>query len=186
MESTMTGRINGIDTEDLKATIDAVAADPSKGMTRWNVATHWQGGTRSDTRVSSYEIGGQWVDKDYSIRIDEPLELGGTDKFANPQEYLLSAFNACMMVGYVALCALEGIELESLRIETDGEIDLRGFLGIDAAVAPGYEEISYSVHIKGNGTLEQFQKIHEMVCATAPNRHNISKPIKLNTRLVVE
>lgn len=186
MDATMTGKINGIDTGYLKETIEAVAADPDKGMTRWNVATHWKGGTRSDTRVTSYEIGGQKVEKDYTIRIDEPEELGGSNQFANPQEYLLSAFNACMMVGYVALSALEGIELESVRIETNGDIDLRGFLGIDPSVAPGYEELEYTVHIKGNGTLEQFQKIHEMVCATAPNRHNLSKPIRMSSRLVVE
>ena len=32
-----------------------------------------------------------------------------------------------MMVGYVALCALQGITLERLEIQTEGDIDLRGF-----------------------------------------------------------
>jgi hypothetical protein len=45
--------------------------------------------------------------------------------------------------------AVRGITLESLEIETDGEIDLRGFLGIDPAVPPGYENLSYIVRIKG-------------------------------------
>jgi hypothetical protein len=40
----------------------------------------------------------------------------------------------------------------SLAIETDGDIDLRGFLGIDAAVPPGYENMGYTVRIKGSGT----------------------------------
>ena len=35
-----------------------------------------------------------------------------------------------MIVGYSAVCALQGIKLEELRIETEGDIDLRGFLGI--------------------------------------------------------
>lgn len=186
MQATATGRMNGLDTDYLRKTIDQVAADPATGLTRWNVVTNWAGGTRSDTKVSSYEIGGQKVEKNYTIRIDEPLELGGTNQHANPQEYLLSALNACMMVGYAAVCALEGIELESLRIESKGDIDLRGFLGIDASVAPGYESLDYTVYIKGNGTLEQFQKVHEIVKATSPNRHNISRPITLNSKLVVE
>jgi hypothetical protein len=38
--------------------------------------------------------------------------------------------------------AVRGITVESLEIETDGEIDLRGFLGIDATVPPGYENLS--------------------------------------------
>jgi hypothetical protein len=57
---------------------------------------------------------------------------------------------------------------------------------LDPKVKPGYEEISYTVYIKGNGTPEQFQKIHETVCATSPNRYNIANPIKLDTHLVVE
>ena len=73
----------------------------------------------------------------FSIDIDEPSELGGSNRFANPQEHLIAALNACMTVGYVAQCAVRGIKLESLTIETDGEIDLRGFLGIDPAVPRG-------------------------------------------------
>ena len=73
------------------------------------------------------------MQKDFTIRVDEPLELCGTNQFPNPQEYLLAALNACMIVGYVAACALEGITLQELRIETSGDIDLRGFLGLDPA-----------------------------------------------------
>jgi len=51
--------------------------------------------------------------------------------------------------------AVRGITVESLEIETDGEIDLRGFLGIDATVPPGYENLSYIVRIKGNGRVRR-------------------------------
>jgi uncharacterized OsmC-like protein len=124
--------INGIDTEALRQTVEAIIQDPSKAKTRWQVATHWVGGTRSETRVTEYTIAGQRIAKDFRIYVDEPLELCGTNRHPNPQETLLAALNACMVVGYSALCAHEGIELESLRIETEGDIDLRGFLGIDS------------------------------------------------------
>ena len=184
--ATMTKMINGIDVEALQSTIHAVSKDQAPGMTRWSVATHWRGGTRSDTKVDHYMIGGERVEKDFTIRIDEPLEICGTNEFANPQEYLLAAMNACMMVGYVALSSLFGVELESVRIETEGDIDLRGFLGVDSKVAPGYESLKQTVYIKGNGTEEQFRKIHQMAWATAPNRHNITEAIALNTEFVIE
>jgi uncharacterized OsmC-like protein len=112
--------------------------------------------------------------------------LGGSNDFANPQEHLIAALNACMTVGYVAQCAVRGIELESLMIETDGEIDLRGFLGIDPNVARGYEQLSTTVRIKGSGTREQFAEVHEAVMATSPNFYNMSQPIALKPALVVE
>ncbi len=177
--------VNGINTDALRGAIDAITQDPAKGQTHWQVTSHWRGGTRSDAQVSSYGIGGQRVPRDFTIKIDEPLELCGKNEFANPQEYLLAALNACMIVGYTALCALEGIELKELRIETEGDIDLRGFLGISPEVVPGYEQLRYTVHIKGNGTPQQFDRIHRTVMATSPNYFNVRNPVPLKSRLVV-
>lgn len=178
--------INGIDTEGVKSLIGHVAESPANAITNWHVSSSWKGGTRSDTKVSGYGFGKEKIKKDFTISIDEPAELGGTNQYANPQEYLLAAMNGCIMVGYVVGCSMAGIELEELRIETEGDIDLRGFLGLDSNVKPGYDEISYKVYIKGNGTPEQFQKVHDTVCTTSPNRFNIANPIKLNSKLVVE
>src|SRR5205814_10389986 len=96
--------------------------------------------------------------------------LGGSNSFANPQDHLIAALNACITVGYVAQCAVRGITLESLAIETDGEIDLRGFLGIDPTVPQGYEHLSYPVRIGGNGTKEQLAEVHKAVTTTVGGR----------------
>jgi uncharacterized OsmC-like protein len=178
--------VNGINVDDLHALIEGVRRDPAKGKTNWHVTTTWQGQARSRAEIASYEIGGEKVPRRFSIDIDEPRELGGSNSFANPQEHLIAALNACMTVGYVAQCAERGITLESLAIETDGEIDLRGFLGIDPAVPPGYENLNYTVRIKGNGTKAQFAEIHQAVMATSPNFYNMSRPVPLKPALVVE
>jgi hypothetical protein len=81
---------------------------------------------------------------------------------------------------------VRGITLESLEIETDGEIDVRGFLGTDSTVRRGYENLSYVVRIKGSGTKEQFAEIHRAVMATSPNFYNVSQPVPLKPTFVVE
>ena len=178
--------VNGINVDDLFALIEGVRTEPAKSKTHWRVATTWQGQTRSRAEVEGFGIGGNEVARRFAIDIDEPCELGGSNRFANPQEHLIAALNACMMVGYVAQCAVRGIVLESLAIETEGEIDLRGFLGIDPAVPAGYESLRYKVRIKGNGTKEQFAEIHKAVMATSPNFYNLSRPVALKPLLVVE
>lgn len=178
--------LNGLNVDALRGAIEAVTQDPARGMTSWQVASDWRGGTRSDAHVTRSTLGGTRIAKDFTIRIDEPLELCGTNQFANPQEYLLAALNACIIVGYTAQCGLQGIELESLRIETQGNIDLRGFLGIDPTVPAGYDQLRYTVHIKGNGTPAQFEQIHRTVMATSPNYFNIATAIPMKSRLVVE
>lgn len=178
--------VNGINVDDLFALIEGVKRDAANAKTNWRVITTWQGQTRSRAQVEGFAIGGEQVPRQFSIDIDEPCELGGTNRFANPQEHLIAALNACMTVGYVAQCAVRGINLENLEIETNGEIDLRGFLGIDPAVPPGYENLSYIVRIKGSGSKEEFEKIHEAVMATSPNFYNVARPVALKPTLVIE
>ena len=178
--------VNGINVDDLLALIEGVRRDAAKGKTSWHVTTTWQGQTRSRAQVEAFGIGGERVPRRFSIDIDEPCELGGTNRFANPQEHLIAALNACITVGYVAQCAVRGLTLESLEIETDGEIDLRGFLGIDPAVPPGYENLNYIVRIKGSGTKAEFAEIHAAVMATSPNFYNVSRPVTLKPTIVVE
>ena len=177
--------VNGINVDDLFALIDNVRRDVAQGKTNWRVTTVWQGQTRTRAQIDSFDIGNKRVPRQFSIDIDEPLELGGTNRFANPQEHLLAALNACMTVGYAAQCAVRGIALESLEIETSGEIDLRGFLGIDPTIPAGYENLSYIVRIKGSATKEEFARVHEAVMATSPNFYNLSRCVALKPSLVV-
>jgi uncharacterized OsmC-like protein len=179
-------RVNGIDVEALSGVIRDIKEDPSRGIVEFRVKSAWKGQTRSQTTVESYRIGGQEVRRRFQVNVDEPFELLGENTAPNPQEMLMTALNACIMVGYVAGAAAEGITLRQLDIETNGQLDLRGFLGIDPTVRPGYESIHYTVRIKGDGTPEQFQKIHETVCRTSPNYFNVSKPIRLEAQLVVD
>jgi uncharacterized OsmC-like protein len=177
--------INGVDTEALRGSIAAIGNDPSRSQTHWEVASQWQGGARSNTQVSSCTIGADKVPRDFTIRIDEPLQLGGTNKFANPQEYLLAALNACMIVTYVNHCSLEGITLEELRIETEGDIDLRGVFALDPSIKPCYDKVNYTIYVKGDGTPEQFEKIHRKVLATSPNYFTIANAVQMKPRLVI-
>lgn len=177
---------NGIDVHALRQAIEAIRLDPDKGQTQWRIHSTWKGGTRSDHAVEGFRIGGQDVDRRFLIQIDEPCELTGTNQFANPQEYLLAAMNACMMVGYAAVASVMGVKLSKLEVETTGDIDLRGFLGIDEPVAPGYEQLHQTVHIAGDGTPEQFAKMHEVVHRTSPNYFNITRAIPVDSRMVVD
>lgn len=181
-----THRVNGIDLDALAQVVEDIKADASKAQVEFNVTNVWKGQTRCEAQVKGYRIAGQEVAREFNLQIDEPFELLGTNANANPQEYLMAALNACMMVGYVANAALRGITLEKLEIETHGALDLRGFLGLSDEVPAGYEKLFYKVTIKGDGTAEEFAEIHKAVQATSPNYFNIARPIPLEAELVVE
>jgi len=179
-------KLNGIDTQALKQVMGQISENPSLGKVKFQVTTTWKGTTKSETVVQGYEIAGQEVKRIHTFVIDEPIELLGEDTSANPQEYLMGAMNACILNTYVIAAAMKGIKLEKVTMETEGELDLRGFLGIDKNVIPGYNELKYKVKLKGNGTPEQYAEVHKAVVATSPNYYNISNAIKLNTEIIIE
>ena len=184
LDKTTENRVNGIDVGALEEVVAAVSEDHSQGIVEFNVTTAWTGQTRSETTVTHYTLGGERIDRQFKIVADEPFELLGTNSAPNPQELLMSAANACMTVGYVAQAAIRGITLTKCEITMKGELDLRGFLGIDETVKPGYGAIDYDVAIEGDGTPEQFAEIHEAVQATSPNYFNMAQAIEMRGKLV--
>jgi uncharacterized OsmC-like protein len=185
MLDTVKNRVNGLDLTALGEVVEAIQQDPAQAKVSFDVTTRWTGQTRSETTVDGFTIAGNRVARSHKIVADEPCELLGGDSAPNPQELLMAAVNACMTVGYVAGAAVHGITLEKLEIATRGTLDLRGFLGLDDTVPPGYEAIDYDVRIAGNGTPEQFEEIHQNVMKTSPNYFNLNRPIRMNGTLRV-
>ena len=183
LDITEKNRVNGIDLDALAEATEAIRQDPANGIVAMRVRTEWTGQARSETTVESCTLGGERIERRHKIVADEPYELLGTDSAPNPQELLMSAVNACMTVGYVAQAAVRGITLTTCRIEMTGELDLRGFLGLDTEVPNGYRKLDYVVTLEGDGTRAQYEEIHEAVMATSPNFYNINQTIAMNGRL---
>ena len=185
MTTQIESSVNGLDLQALGKLVEVIQSDATKGFARFKVASTWKGRTRSEARIRSYVINGQEIPRDFAIVADEPSELLGQNTAPNPQELLMAAFNACIMVGYVATAAVMGVNLTGVEIETEGELNLRGFLGLDDNVKPGYDSIEYTVHLRGDGTREQFEAIHANVLKTSPNYFNIAQPVQVKSNLVI-
>ena len=183
LKTTSRPPVNGIDLDGLDDTISAINANPACAQVAFRVKTEWKGQTRSESTVESYTLGGERIARNFTIVADEPMELLGTNSAPNPQELLMAAVNACMTVGYVAQAAVRGIRLDDCRIETEGELDLRGLLGLDEKVPPGYRRINYTVWLEGDGTREQYEEIHQAVMSTSPNYFNMAQPVQMCGRL---
>ena len=180
-----TPHVNGLDLAALGNVVEAIEKDAGLAKAGFEVTTRWAGQTRSESLIEGFSLGGQRIERQHRILADEPCELLGTDSAPNPQELLMAALNACMMVGYVAGASLKDIRLDSVEIRTKGTLDLRGFLGLSDQVPAGYEQVDYEVVIKGDGTAADFEEIHETVMRTSPNYFNFSRPIRMNGSLTV-
>jgi uncharacterized OsmC-like protein len=179
-------QLNGINLDDLKELKNRIAENPGQGFITFQVKTAWKDGLRSESEVDTCDFDGKTLSRGYVFSHDEPTELMGANTSANPQELLMAAFNACVIATFVSACSLNNVSLEKLEIETHGRLNLRGFLGLDKSISPGYDEIQYTLRIKGSGTKKQFQKIHDIVKATSPNFWNLAHEIKVKGEMILE
>ena len=83
----------------------------------------------------------------FEMDADEPPILAGEDEGANPVEHLLHALASCVTTSMVAHAAVRGIHVEEVESELEGDIDLRGFLGLSDDVPKGYTDIRVKVKV---------------------------------------
>ncbi|MBD3317840.1 MAG: OsmC family peroxiredoxin [Chitinivibrionales bacterium] len=177
---------NGVDTHALVDTIEAIKADPKKASCTFFATTSWKKGTVSDTKITHYDLGGEVIPQDFTMTVDEPMELLGADTAPNPQMLLFTALNTCVLNTFIVNASAKGIRVESVEIETRGELDLRGFLAIDKMVNPGYNELNFVFRIKGDGTQEQFRECLEAGTRYSPNFQTITRAVKVNYDLEIK
>ena len=112
----------------------------------------WTGGTRNRTMITGCYGAGQEIahKQTFELHADEPPILAGGDDGANPVEHLLNALASCVTTSMVAHAAVRGIHIEELESELEGDIDLRGFLGLSNDVPKGYTDIRIKFKVKAN------------------------------------
>ncbi len=157
-------RVNGINLNVLKETVSAVQADPELGKCHFRATNKWLDATRNSTTITDfYGAKQEHVHKQpFELHADEPPILAGNDEGANPVEHLLHALASCVTTSMVAHAAVKGIHIEELESKLEGDIDLRGFLGLDPNVPKGYTNIRVTFKVKTDrDNLQKLRKLAE-------------------------
>jgi uncharacterized OsmC-like protein len=153
--------LNGVDTPTLFATINAVKAQPELGKFQFRVTNHWLEGTHSEGRIESFSGAGSEHKhaSTFKFDADHPAVLVGKDRGPTPVEFLLHGLAACLTAGIANIAAARGVKLTEVESKVEGDIDLRGILGISDEVRNGYEKVRVSFKIKGDAPPEKLREI---------------------------
>ena len=180
--------INGVDQEALFATIDAVKNQPELAQVSFNVTSDWLQGCRQRATTGDVIQNGTAIESREStfvLESDEPVALLGTDMAASPAEFILHALAGCYAVTYAANATVSGIELSSLRLELAADIDLQGFLNLNADIRPGLQQIRIRVHATSpNASQERLEELTRVVEERSPIRDTLVSPVEVQTTLV--
>lgn len=163
-----------VNLENYDGFVQQVEEDSTRGLFRFTAKTEWKGGTVTETTA-----------RGRSITADEPEGLGGTDSAADPVELLLAALTSCVSIGIATQAAKRGVSLQDFDIEIGGDLDLRGYFGLDPEIRPGYTGIQYTVKVKSEADRAIIEDILRTAERTSPMLDNIRNGVPVTSRLEV-
>jgi uncharacterized OsmC-like protein len=160
-------RRNGVDTAKLFATLDAVKAQPEAARFRFSVDNRWISGTHNRNQISTFfGVGAeQQREATFAVEADHPAVLVGGDAAPTPAELMLAALASCLTSGLGNIAAVRKITLESVESRVEGDIDLRGVLGLSGEVRNGFEQIRVSFRVRGDAPPAELRKLVEQAVA---------------------
>jgi uncharacterized OsmC-like protein len=153
---------NGVDTEQMYGTLDAIKADPQLGIFQFRARNHWIDGSHNRSTIQGFYGAGQEDasrTQAFEIHAGEPAILLGSDTGANPAEALLHALAACLTTSLVYVAAARGVHLTEVESTLEGDMDVRGCLGISDEVRNGFERIRVSFTVRGDATPEKLREV---------------------------
>ena len=175
-------KVNGIDLDVLRETVSAIEKDPGLGKCTFRASNKWINGTHNRTRITGFYGAGQEIEhrQPYELDCDEPFVLAGGDGAPNPVEHLLNALMGCWTTSIVAHAAVRGIHIEELESQIEGDLDLRGFLGLSDDVPKGYTDIRVRFKIKADSDdIEDLKKL----TAYSPVSNTIAQGAHMDIRV---
>lgn len=159
-----TTTVNGIHLNQLNQTINAIKDDPELGKCTFRAQNKWIDATRNCTNIHGFYGAKQEIthNQDFQLWADEPEILAGDDLHPNPVEHLLNALAGCVTTSMVAHAAVQGIRIEELESELEGDIDLKGFLGLAPDIPKGYTDIRMKFKVKTDSqNIEKLRSLAE-------------------------
>lgn len=163
-----------LDMESYNATKAAVEQNPDDGKGTFETVTEWRDGAQAVTRARSF-----------TLETDEPAALGGQDQHIDPMELLLASLGTCLTIGWVTHANAHGVDFRNLNVRVTAPFDLRGYLGIDKDVRPGFGELAYTIEVDTDASAETLERIRVAAEAHSPIFDNIfnATPIRGEVQL---
>lgn len=178
---------NGVDVDRLVATIDAIKDDPSVAKFTFRARSAWESGARSRGEIGEFKHAGSAAahSQTFELTGDEPQVLLGTDTGPNAVELVLQALAFCYGVGVAYNAAAKGIDIDELRYEIEGDLDLHRFVGLGGPRA-GFSQIRAKGWVRSsNATRDQLVELCQYVQDTSPVRDILAAPVPVHTSLEV-
>lgn len=175
---------NGVNVEALLGAREAMTGMPAAAAFTWRAGCEWVNGTHSRTTVEKFFGVGdeQSHTQAFVLDTDHPEIFAAEDHGVTPVEMVLAGLAGCLTAGIASVAQNRGIQLNSVKAQLEGDMDLQGILGIDADVRNGFSGITVRYEIDADATAEEIQA----VVAQSQKRSAVFDAITNPTAITVE
>jgi uncharacterized OsmC-like protein len=177
--------LNGINLDQLFTTIERVRQNPKMAKFRFRARNKWIQGTHNRATTNDF-YGAQREDSSRDpmvFNLDEPPVLLGKNQGANPLEYLLLALSGCLTTSLIAHASARGVEIKGVESRYEGELDLRGFLGVSEEVKAGYQNIRVCFKIDAPVSAEQKEELLRIARKYSPVYNTLAQSAPVSVQL---
>lgn len=180
------GVMNGVDVGRLQQTVDAIRERPAAAKFRFRAMNRWEDGAHSATTIQDFQVAGEentTRSRPFVLDADEPDVLLGQDHGPNATEAALYALASCLNTTFIYNAASRGVKIDELEIDLEGDLDLRGFLGLSPDVRRGYEGIRATFTVKSDAPREVLEVLTELAQKRSPVFDIVTNPTPVSVRL---
>ncbi len=180
--------VNGVDVAALGELVSGFKADPKKASFEFRSSTDWQSGAVVNSTFTGHKNNGVDVRRarPHQLAGDEPVALLGTGKHVGPAGHLLHAASHCLMVTTAYHGAARGIQIDSMRVDAEGSLDLQGFLGLNDKVKPGFKHIHLTAHIDSPNSSEEVFELFQYAQGRSPICSTVRHPVNVSWEFDIE
>jgi uncharacterized OsmC-like protein len=152
---------NGVNVAALLGAREALAAQPPAARFQWRASSEWLHGTHNRATVEGFHGLGaeQKHRRAYAYETDHPEVFAAADNGATPVEMVLVGLAGCLTAGVAAVAQNRHIALRSVKATLEGDMDLRGILGIGDQVRNGFEAIRVHYEIDADATQAEIEAL---------------------------
>lgn len=152
---------NGVDTEALMGARGAFQQMPEAAGFTFRSDCSWIEGTYSTNSLNGFFGLGQEHKRKQTYRIesDHPEVFHAGDRAPSPPEIVLAALASCLTGGVASVAQHRGIQLNAVRAIVEGDIDVRGILGMDPDIRNGFSAIRVSFEIDADASREDIAAV---------------------------
>jgi uncharacterized OsmC-like protein len=164
-------------------TIGAIKADPTLARFQFRARNTWVSGGENRSAIRDFYGAGREDDSRtmaFEFTNGEPPVLLGNNQGANPVEFLLHALAGCVTTTFVLHATARGITIKELSTRLEGDLDLRGLLGLDDSVSPGYEQIRIEMNVKADCSEAELDDLLAYTQQHSPVCNTVCRPVPVS------